>query len=188
MYNLGNIFAYCALCAPVYILLRWLYCRKKRSSCGFGGELLRFGFVMYLVALLSMTVVPDWSFTQYEGQKLGIEIYWRTGQIQLVPFRTVLMYLRDNVGRFKALVNLLGNVVLFMPIGFLPPLLWQKWRLFRNMILLSVAFPLFIEIEQHFIGRSSDIDDLLLNTLGILLGYVLWLLAHRLCARKREAS
>ena len=185
MYVLSNVPAFCILCAPVYIFLRWLYCRKKRPGCGVGGELLRFAFVMYLAALLSMTIVPDWSFTRYEGEKPGVEVYWRMGQINLVPLRTIAMYLR---GHPMAFINLLGNVVVFVPLGFLPPLIWQKWRPFRNMLLLSVAFPLFIEFEQHFIGRSSDIDDLLLNAMGILLGYALWLLVHKLRARKRGAS
>ncbi|MCL2495310.1 MAG: VanZ family protein [Oscillospiraceae bacterium] len=183
MFSFGNVLLFCVLCAPVYVLPRWLYCRKKRPGNGFGGELLRFVFVMYLVALLSMTVVPDWSFTQYEGEGLGIEIYWRMGTINLVPFRTIAMYLR---GHPSAVVNLLGNVAVFVPLGFLPPLIWQKWRPFRNILMLSVAFPLFIEFEQHFIGRASDIDDLMLNAIGILFGYAMWLLANKPRVRKGE--
>jgi len=185
MFSFGNVLLFCVLCAPVYILLRWLYCRKKRPGCGFGGELLRFAFIMYLTALLSMTIVPNWSFTQYEGEGLGIEIYWRLGTINLVPLRTIAMYLR---GHPLAAMNLLGNVAVFVPLGFLPPLIWGKWRPFRNILMLSFIFPLLIEFVQYFVGRASDIDDLLLNAVGILLGYALWLFAHKLRARKREAS
>ena len=96
MYSNSNLLAYYALCAPVYILLRWLYCRKKRIGCDKWGELLRFGFAMYLITLLSITIMPNWSFTQYEGEGLGIEIYWRMGSINLVPFRTIAMYLRGH--------------------------------------------------------------------------------------------
>ncbi|WP_053403017.1 VanZ family protein [Priestia koreensis] len=70
-------------------------------------------------------------------------------------------------------INNLGlNILLFMPFGFF---LSMKKALFRSVILLGILLSLFIEIIQFVIptGRSSDIDDVILNTIGTFLGWTI---------------
>lgn len=67
---------------------------------------------------------------------------------------------------------LLGNVLLFLPLGFLLPLLWSWFRWFR-VLAVGLTCSLCIEFLQPFAGRSFDIDDVVLNFLGIAAGLLL---------------
>ena len=71
---------------------------------------------------------------------------------------------------------MLANIGIFAPVGFFTALLWRKPRWWKSMLAgFCVSFA--IEFIQFFIGRNSDVDDLILNTAGALLGYwVFWLL------------
>ena len=73
------------------------------------------------------------------------------------------------------LINLAGNVLIFAPLGFLPPLLWRRWR-HRTALLLSAGTSCLIEFLQLFLGRSVDVDDLILNVAGGFAGYLLFCL------------
>lgn len=69
-------------------------------------------------------------------------------------------------------VNIGGNILMFMPIGFLLPLLWEKFQNPAETIKTGFAISLLIECSQLFLIRGSDVDDLLLNTAGCALGFV----------------
>lgn len=68
------------------------------------------------------------------------------------------------------LFMLLGNIIMFMPLGFFPALLWRRWRWWKSL-LVGLGSSAIIEFVQFFIGRSTDIDDVILNTLGALAGF-----------------
>lgn len=76
-----------------------------------------------------------------------------------------------------AAVNLFGNVLLFVPLGYLLPACFQKLRgLFRSM-LTALVLLLTVELTQMLTLRGTcDVDDLILNLFGALLGYVFWLI------------
>jgi glycopeptide antibiotics resistance protein len=71
-----------------------------------------------------------------------------------------------------------ANVLLFLPFGFCPALLWRKSRWWKAL-LIAMAIPAVAENWQIHIGRSFDVDDLVLNTVGALLGWCLWLLCKK---------
>ena len=71
------------------------------------------------------------------------------------------------------------NILLFVPMGFFAPLLWKTYRKEQNIILLGFVCSLCIELLQMFCGRTTDVDDLLMNTAGALFGYWLFLLAEQ---------
>jgi glycopeptide antibiotics resistance protein len=81
-----------------------------------------------------------------------------------------------NVNRALGVVNVLGNLILFIPLGWLvavralyPP----RSRVTRGIVLgvvVGLALSASIEVSQYFLGRSADMDDVLLNTLGSALG------------------
>ena len=85
-------------------------------------------------------------------------------------------------------INLLGNVLVFMPVGFISPFLQKEPRWYKSL-LAGLALSMTIEITQLvMIRRSFDVDDLLLNGLGTLLGYGAFKLFTLVPPFKRLAS
>ena len=66
------------------------------------------------------------------------------------------------------------NIIMFMPLGFLLPLIWKNFRNAKKVVLMGFLMSLAIEICQLFNLRATDIDDLMMNTLGALVGYCCW--------------
>uniref|UniRef100_UPI003FEE8F97 VanZ family protein n=1 Tax=Agathobacter sp. TaxID=2021311 RepID=UPI003FEE8F97 len=66
------------------------------------------------------------------------------------------------------------NIIMFMPLGFLLPLIWENFRNAKKVVLMGFLMSLTIEICQLFNIRTTDIDDLMMNTLGALVGYCCW--------------
>jgi glycopeptide antibiotics resistance protein len=92
----------------------------------------------------------------------------------LIPFKTIWMYIEYyHLFNFKIwAANLIGNIVLFMPLGFIIPLLYSKMKSFQKVFLLSFFSTVGIEVTQHIFKIGGfDVDDILLNTIGGLLGY-----------------
>lgn len=79
--------------------------------------------------------------------------------------------------RYSRLV-LLGNFVMFLPFGFLPAVLWRGNRWYKALA-VAVGVTVCIECWQLHIGRSFDVDDLLFNSFGAMLGWGLWLLLKK---------
>ena len=75
------------------------------------------------------------------------------------------------------------NTLLFMPLGFLVPLLWRREQMVEKTVSIGFLFSLFIEAAQLFSFRATDIDDLLMNTMGTWLGYLLFLAINRIFPR-----
>ncbi len=86
------------------------------------------------------------------------------------PFKEIFRYDFASPLFFK---NIIGNVLLFIPLGFL---IAYKLNLkhFYSIILLSLYFSVCIESIQLIIGRVFDIDDILLNTIGGIIGYLIF--------------
>ena len=76
------------------------------------------------------------------------------------------------------LVNFLGNLLMFVPVGFFSGLLAERPRWWKST-LASLALSFFIEEFQLFVSRGTDVDDLILNTLGGLMGYGCFLLVRK---------
>ena len=96
-------------------------------------------------------------------------------RINLMPF----IYLFDYEMRREALINVIGNTAMFIPIGTIWPSVFRRLDTARKSIAAGLGFSLFIEILQlPFYDRVTDIDDLLLNTLGYMIGYGIFLLVR----------
>jgi len=81
------------------------------------------------------------------------------------------------------MINLGGNIILFVPIGFLVPFVYQKMN-WQKALALAVAAPLLIEgIQLVFRLGIFDIDDVILNALGIIVGYSL----YRIILKRRSS-
>ena len=106
-----------------------------------------------------------------------------TNLIPLHTIRNYLYVLRSSHSRYllaHCFLNLAGNFVLFIPAGWLLPRLWQKMRRLFPFLVWSISMLFMIEVVQLFtlLGRF-DIDDLILNLLGMTAGLLLYTLFPR---------
>ena len=84
----------------------------------------------------------------------------------------------------EALLNLIGNAAMFIPLGIVWPAVFKKLNTHGKVIAAGVGVSLAIEILQlPFFDRATDIDDLILNSAGFLLGYGIYLLAKRIVSK-----
>lgn len=92
----------------------------------------------------------------------------------LIPFATIQNYI-VNFSSFNFttwFLNLFGNVIAFMPLGFLVPVLFKKVNGYKRVLVLSFLCTVLVEVMQLLLRRGSfDVDDIILNTLGGLAGY-----------------
>ena len=97
------------------------------------------------------------------------------GEINLLP----VVYLSDYPVFREAVINFLGNTAMFIPLGIVWPFVFKKLDTHAKVIAAGVGFSLCIEILQiPFFDRVTDVDDLLLNSLGFLIGYGIYLLVN----------
>ncbi|MCD7956503.1 MAG: VanZ family protein [Lachnospiraceae bacterium] len=95
----------------------------------------------------------------------------------IIPFREILRYIRyrEVLGTRAVLMNLIGNVLGFLPFGALVPLMARGARRAWRTTLLSFEVSALVELSQLiFQVGCFDVDDMILNTLGGLLGYLLF--------------
>lgn len=97
-------------------------------------------------------------------------------RLNFVPF----VNLMDYEVRREALLNVIGNSFLFLPMGIVFPIVYRKLNTHWKVIAAGVGTSLSIEILQLlFFDRVTDIDDLILNSAGYLLGYGIYLLIQK---------
>lgn len=127
-------------------------------------------FLLYIGVLLRITVFRS-SFGSYP--------LCSHGQIELVPFVGLIQIFHNSVGMFLYLF--VGNLVLFVPLGVLLPVLTKA----RNAtILWGLGLSLYIEVSQYVFGTGvSEVEDLILNTAGTGIGYLIYLGARKLVRR-----
>ena len=127
-------------------------------------------FLLYIGMLLRITVFRS-SFGSYP--------LCSHGQIELVPFVGLIQIFHNSVGMFLYLF--VGNLVWFVPLGLLLPVL-TKAR--KATILWGLGLSLYIEVSQYVFGTGvSEVEDLILNTAGTGIGYLIYLGARKLVQR-----
>lgn len=131
-------------------------------------------FLSYIVWLLFFLFISN-NLLQGLGVNLGIDTQssdhtdWG---LNLIPFRTILTYHR-HVSGFHYISNIWGNILITIPLGLFMPILWKKCQRFLPLLVKIFFLLLIVETIQLFTGRSADIDDILLNLLGLSIGYLL---------------
>ncbi len=135
-------------------------------------EFILFLFFLFCGGMALITLTPRWFHWLELLSGAQTEAFFQLGTVNWIPFRT---FSTDS----WSLLILLGNVIMFLPIGFFPVLLWRNAS-WTRVLLIGLSTTLFIEIVQLFVGRAFDIDDILLNTLGVVLGGLLCALLRRL--------
>lgn len=163
------------LVGAVYGLTRYGYIRSRKKQTDPGTEIMRLFFVCYLTGLANLVLVPNnlWTY-------IWNRVFLGSGGCEVGPLfsggfnfePTLLKWLlgEHTIGSWVRTM-LLGNLLMFVPMGFFLPFVSQ--RITKGTILpLAVAIPVVIEVLQPVVGRSFDIDDLMMNFAGILVGYL----------------
>ena len=104
-------------------------------------------------------------------------------RVNLIP----LVNLFDYDSKRDLLLNVIGNAAMFVPSGIVLPVVYKGLNTHRRVISAGIGISLCIEILQlPFYDRVSDMDDLLLNSFGFVIGYLLYLTAKRLRKKMRR--
>ncbi|WP_238649860.1 VanZ family protein [Paenibacillus piscarius] len=148
--------------------------RKGRAAAPAGKHMLspgrRFCAGLLLTAYSAMLLY--WMFLGF-GRTMQLDGPLR---YNLEPLRTVRLYfdMSNGVSYANRMVNLLGNVAVFAPVGLLLPLAAPRYYSWLRLTVLSALCIMLLELLQMVLHVGSlDIDDLLLNLLGVWAGYVL---------------
>lgn len=131
-------------------------------------------FLLYVLVLVYFLFFAE----EYGRQDPGTGAY----RYNLVPFQEIKRFwiYRQQVGGTAAFLNLGGNILGFMPFGFLLPVMAAGFRRFRVTVPLGFFMSLAVETVQLFTRAGSfDVDDLMLNTLGVILGFLLFQILNR---------
>ena len=149
------------------------------------GKTLRIIWWVY-IALLFIFVVIKFKGSFYELSD-RINSYSMQGSINynLIPFRSMSTQI-TRITQWWALKNLLGNIIPFAPFGFLLPITYRKFNSAIKVLPIGLASILLIEIFQ-FITKlgSCDVDDIILNMIGIVCGYLTFWVINRIFIKGR---
>lgn len=142
----------------------------------------RLGWIPFLIYLAAL------SYFLFFAELMGRTQEQMDYHYNLVLFKEINRFItyREKLGMEAVLLNLVGNVAAFMPFGFFFPVISRRTRHWYTMVLLGAAFSLGIETIQLITKVGSfDVDDILLNTIGSLLGYWSFLMVQKVRSMRR---
>ena len=127
--------------------------------------------MIYIWLVISVTGIGSiWDMIS----KGGLIAAFQQANISLIPFQSEGMF------------TYCMNVIMLMPLGFLLHYIWKNFRNPLKVTLTGFLFSVFIEFAQLPTNRLVDIDDLMMNTLGAILGYVVWRMIGKYFFNKKE--
>ena len=150
-------------------ILKGLYMKRK----------IQWGTVVFLIIYLLIL-----AYVCFLSESFGRAEVQNAYHINLMPFHEVIRFYtyRKKLGIGAFAVNMFGNVGAFIPFGFILPILrWNKYKGLNVIALMTFCLSLIIECIQ-IISRvgAFDVDDLILNTLGGIMGYMIFCLVNRI--------
>lgn len=158
----------------LYIIFRFLKLKKSNGDINYKKESLYLIFVCYIVGLFNLVLVPRnfWDIIWYN-------IFYNFNEN---PFAGIFDFSYNFIPTiYKIIIGeytldswvktmIVGNFLMFIPMGILLSLCFENVNK-KNIFKYAVLIPLAIEVLQLVVGRSFDIDDLVMNFLGIVIGY-----------------
>ncbi len=156
----GAMWPTIAISMVILISMRLVYIFKNKKELIIYRELFSLLFIIYILCLFYIVTFQDvsWSTSNY------------------IPFHEMFRY---QFGSRLFIKNVIGNMLLFMPYGFFAAYILKLERP-RGVIVLSLLVSITIELTQLSIGRVFDIDDIILNFIGAMLGYYVYHLMDKI--------
>ncbi len=135
-----------------------------------------FGFVVYMLVLVKLILFKQARFFLSHIKHFGLSnIKEGEGHLILIPFHTTWRCLYGERGWWEAIANIGGNILGFVPMGIMLPILFSKLNSAKRVITTVSVISLCFELTQFIIGVGyCDIDDLIQNTLGGAIGYYVY--------------
>ena len=143
------------------VTMRIGYLLKHRNEFVFYKEMLYLCFMLYILCVFQLVTEKD--LNAIDGNNLRL-------------FSEIMRYEFGSRLFFK---NIIGNVLLFVPYGFFASLYIELKSPFKAFLLILVA-SLSIEVTQLAIGRVFDVDDILLNVVGGMIGYLMYMIIYKI--------
>ena len=147
------------ICAIIIITLRITYLIKNKQRLILYKELLDLAFITYTLCLFYVVTFEDISY----------------GTSNLIPFKEIFRY---QIGSRLFIKNILGNIFMFIPYGFMTGY-YLKLKKPYLAVFLTLILSISIESVQLVIGRVFDIDDILLNLVGGLTGAYVYTVLYK---------
>lgn len=144
----------------ILVSVRIIYLIINKEKFVFHKELFMLCFIIYILLLYYVVTCQDNNY----------------GTNNFVPFKEMFRY---EFGSKLFIRNVLGNVLLFLPFGFFVTYIIQN-RTFIPTVMLGLLVSTAIEFAQYKIGRTADIDDIILNVSGTLLGFLVYYIFNKL--------
>ena len=150
----------------VIITLRIWYIIKNKKPFLLYHELIMFSFMIYIMCLFYVVTSPD-------------DLSNIHNSYNLIPFKEMFRYTLMSRLFIK---NVLGNLFMFIPLGFFSAYILKIHKVRSSLLFVSIV-SITIELTQLSIGRVFDIDDILLNVFGGLIGFFLYQINHQIKAK-----
>ena len=167
-------------------LLRMIYQQRKKNVVNLNKEILLFLFIAYIGSVVAVTIVPATisGFNDSNATRLNI-----VPIINTVKEYNLSLAEPDGNATRAAIENITGNLMLFIPMGIFLPLLVKKIDSLKKLLITCLCCSFIIEMIQFFLRsfgtfRTADIDDVILNTVSGLLGWLIYAtIIRRYCYR-----
>lgn len=139
--------------------------------------------LLYVILFLYFSIMAQVTIFKY-GRVLEWPRIETMNRINMIPLVETIRMLTNGWNTGYSYYQVIANVVLFMPLGFLLPLLFEDIRSWKKISIYGCLTSVIIEVTQIFTWMNvSDIDDVIFNTLGALLGYACYLIFTKLLYR-----
>ena len=150
-----------ALSCVVLISIRLAYLIKNKQKIILSNEMMMLTFIVYILCLFQIVTSGDVSSVH------GVNV---------TLFKELTRY---QIGTRLFYRNIVGNIIMFIPFGFFTSY-YLKLNKKRFIFYLTLIVSIVIELIQLKIGRAFDVDDIILNMVGSLLGYLLYRLMDKI--------
>lgn len=196
--NDASVWAYFLQTLPISLIAGIIYAvvrfvKRKRKDCPIRllDETIKLLFVCYLTGLISLVVLPaNFWLHIYDGIFLGwwneIPSIFSFGGFNLVP--TIIKTLSGEIVIGSWIKTMLiGNVAMFLPLGFFLPFVTGKVNR-KNIFAVAAVVPFIAELLQMIFGRSLDVDDLICNFIGIAAGFFIGLAIRNIKGKNKTTE
>ena len=144
----------------IYMLIINLYKNHKKKSIP--NRIMEWAYIVYIMLVLNITGITTIQELKFE---------WFTNSI-----KNIEVTIPEN---FSSLMMIAFNIIMFIPFGLLTPWMWEKMNIKKTAV-IAIIFTIAIELIQGFSGRFVELNDVLANTLGAIIGIILYLIVRKI--------